>query len=116
MCILVSARLDATAAPDAPAPMISTSTGSCFILVLNSLFRHCERSKAIHRAASGGMDCFVASLLAMTGMGSGLTSYKRLVEVDPFQIESLNQGQLFRATPGLDLLFPSDGLDHGLMY
>jgi hypothetical protein len=33
MCILVSARLQATAAPDAPAPMISTSTGSV-ILVL----------------------------------------------------------------------------------
>src|SRR6516164_5304591 len=28
MCILVSARLQATAAPEAPAPMISTSTGS----------------------------------------------------------------------------------------
>ena len=28
MCILVSARLQATAAPDAPAPMISTSTFS----------------------------------------------------------------------------------------
>jgi len=26
------------------------------------LLRHCERSEAIHRAASGGMDCFVASL------------------------------------------------------
>ena len=28
--------------------------------------RHCERSEAIHRAASGDVDCFVASLLAMT--------------------------------------------------
>jgi hypothetical protein len=28
MCILVSARLHATAAPDAPEPIISTSTGS----------------------------------------------------------------------------------------
>ena len=28
--------------------------------------RHCERSEAIHGAASGAMDCFVASLLAMT--------------------------------------------------
>src|SRR6266581_1825403 len=28
ICIFVSARLHATAAPDAPAPMISTSTGS----------------------------------------------------------------------------------------
>jgi hypothetical protein len=28
--------------------------------------RHCERSEAIHCAASGQMDCFVASLLAMT--------------------------------------------------
>src|SRR6266700_6140408 len=35
MCIFVSARLQATAAPDAPAPMISTSTGS-FILVFPS--------------------------------------------------------------------------------
>jgi hypothetical protein len=28
--------------------------------------RHCERSEAIHRAARGDMDCFVAALLAMT--------------------------------------------------
>jgi hypothetical protein len=28
--------------------------------------RHCERSEAIHGTASGDMDCFVASLLAMT--------------------------------------------------
>lgn len=28
--------------------------------------RHCERSKAIHRGTRGGMDCFVALLLAMT--------------------------------------------------
>src|SRR5829696_792102 len=28
--------------------------------------RHCERSEAIHRATSGEMDCFVATLLAMT--------------------------------------------------
>jgi hypothetical protein len=28
--------------------------------------RHCERSEAIHSAASGDIDCFVASLLAMT--------------------------------------------------
>ena len=28
--------------------------------------RHCERSEAIHGAASGDMDCFVATLLAMT--------------------------------------------------
>jgi gentisate 1,2-dioxygenase len=27
--------------------------------------RHCERSEAIHRAASGGMDCFVASPCAL---------------------------------------------------
>src|SRR5271170_7960906 len=34
MCILVSARLQATAAPDAPAPIISTSTG-LFTLVFS---------------------------------------------------------------------------------
>jgi hypothetical protein len=28
--------------------------------------RHCERSEAIHLAAEGNVDCFVASLLAMT--------------------------------------------------
>ncbi len=28
--------------------------------------RHCERSEAIHLTACGGMDCFVAALLAMT--------------------------------------------------
>ena len=28
--------------------------------------RHCERSEAIHVSARGDMDCFVASLLAMT--------------------------------------------------
>ena len=40
MCILVSARLQATAAPDAPAPMISTSTGS-FMPVFPSLGAAC---------------------------------------------------------------------------
>src|SRR5882672_7039090 len=30
------------------------------------ILRHCERSEAIHLAAQGRMDCFVASLLAMT--------------------------------------------------
>src|SRR5262245_6087082 len=29
-------------------------------------FRHCERSEAIHRSARTNLDCFVASLLAMT--------------------------------------------------
>src|SRR5258707_4290899 len=52
MCILVSARLHATAAPDAPAPIIRTSTGS-FIVVpwgLLVFFRHCEErsDEAIH--------------------------------------------------------------------
>ena len=33
-------------------------------------YRHCERSEAIHFGGSGGdVDCFVASLLAMTGAG-----------------------------------------------
>ena len=40
MRILVSARLQATAAPDAPAPMIRTSTGSFIAMSQNSLFRH----------------------------------------------------------------------------
>jgi hypothetical protein len=35
---------------------------------LIGVFRHCERSEAIHGAASGEMDCFVAALLAMTSM------------------------------------------------
>jgi hypothetical protein len=33
--------------------------------------RHCERSEAIHSAARGEMDCFVAALLAMTGNDIG---------------------------------------------
>ena len=34
---------------------------------LSALYpRHCERTEAIHRAAKGKMDCFVALLLAMT--------------------------------------------------
>src|SRR6185437_9319133 len=36
------------------------------ILVPKTSVRHCERSEAIHSAACGEMDCFVASLLAMT--------------------------------------------------
>jgi hypothetical protein len=32
----------------------------------SELGRHCERSEAIHRAASEGLDGFVALLLAMT--------------------------------------------------
>jgi len=30
--------------------------------------RHCERSEAIYRPERGLMDCFVASLLAMTDL------------------------------------------------
>ena len=32
--------------------------------------RHCERSEAIQLGARGGMDCFVAALLAMTAEGA----------------------------------------------
>jgi hypothetical protein len=31
--------------------------------------RHCERSEAIHAAGGNKLDCFVASLLAMTISG-----------------------------------------------
>ena len=37
--------------------------------------RHCERSEAIHSAASREMDCFVASLLAMTNFLKGLAYF-----------------------------------------
>ena len=40
--------------------------------------RHCERSEAIHRATSGDMDCFVASLLAMTRWPSSSAVMPRL--------------------------------------
>jgi hypothetical protein len=30
--------------------------------------RHCERSEAIHRGSKESVDCFVAALLAMTGL------------------------------------------------
>lgn len=75
MCILVSARLQATAAPDAPAPMIRTSTGSClFILgpecsfIRHGFRRHCEESAATKQSilASRPDGLFPASL-AMTG-------------------------------------------------
>src|SRR5260221_13164218 len=41
-----------------------------FIAQLHNLQkdRHCERSEAIHGTAKGRVDCFVASLLAMTGL------------------------------------------------
>jgi hypothetical protein len=36
-------------------------------LLAGLVFRHCERSEAIHRSAmKKSVDCFVASLLAMT--------------------------------------------------
>jgi hypothetical protein len=38
-----------------------TSIKRVFSALRNS-FRHCERSEAIHAAASGGMDCFVVAL------------------------------------------------------
>ena len=38
------------------------------VLTSVSLARHCERSEAIHASARRKMDCFVASLLAMTGI------------------------------------------------
>src|SRR5580704_14819830 len=44
MCIFVSAKLHATAAPDAPAPMIKTSTGS-FMPVLSEPAQH-DRGRA----------------------------------------------------------------------
>jgi hypothetical protein len=40
--------------------------GSLLIQLSNSPGRHCERSEAIHSVTCGKMDCFVASLLAMT--------------------------------------------------
>ena len=37
---------------------------------------HCERSEAIHLSACGKMDCFVATLLAMTeGAGASLVGW-----------------------------------------
>ena len=33
--------------------------------------RHCERSEAIHLSPRGNMDCFVATLLAMTEKAEG---------------------------------------------
>src|SRR6476469_7912638 len=36
-----------------------------------SVDRHCERSEAIHYLYTGKMDCFVASLLAMTRVSIG---------------------------------------------
>jgi hypothetical protein len=40
----------------------------------NRKIMHCERSEAIHCATRGEMDCFVASLLAMTGMVQSLAA------------------------------------------
>ena len=37
-------------------------------MIVIAVGRHCERSEAIHHAACGTMDCFVALLLAMTGL------------------------------------------------
>jgi hypothetical protein len=38
----------------------------------DSVRRHCERSEAIQLAATRKLDCFVATLLAMTGKICGL--------------------------------------------
>src|ERR1700752_4997642 len=38
----------------------------CYCLSGNATSRHCERSEAIHSAESTKVDCFVATLLAMT--------------------------------------------------
>src|SRR3979409_2293117 len=59
MCILVSARLQATAAPDAPAPMISTSSppvslSRANILPIDSGASACIRTAA-ESQATGGM-------------------------------------------------------------
>jgi hypothetical protein len=48
-------------------------------------YRHCERSEAIHGAASGRMDCFVAALLAMTFEGNNT----RLIDVNASAIIEL---------------------------
>src|SRR6266496_3192513 len=50
MCIFVSARLQATAAPEAPAPMIRTSTGSfmpVFSAALTDGIQHDDRNLAL---------------------------------------------------------------------
>ena len=45
--------------------------------------RHCERSEAIHRATRKvSVDCFVASLLAMTEMEAAGDRYFRLGDID----------------------------------
>jgi len=50
--------------------------------------RHCERSEAIHAAACRAMDCFVASLLAMTGRNFEPHN-TRLIDVDASAIIEL---------------------------
>jgi hypothetical protein len=52
MYIFVSARLQATAAPDAPAPMISTSTGSFM-----PVFPHPAQARS--RAAGNDRNCWI---------------------------------------------------------
>src|SRR5207247_1707555 len=47
---------------------VAVDRGECEAAGLSEQYfssRHCERSEAIHSSASGGMDCFVAMLLAM---------------------------------------------------
>jgi hypothetical protein len=51
--------------------------------------RHCERSEAIHVTACGGVDCFVASLLAMTRSRTAQQSHCR-----PWEIPSCGRALL----------------------
>jgi hypothetical protein len=71
----------------------STSIKRVLSALRNSL-RHCERSEAIHAAASGGMDCFVAALLAMTATNTGahmtITVFIRY-QLDPFKRAQFEQ-------------------------
>ena len=54
------------------------------VMMAAMLPRHCERSEAIHRTAWGSMDCFVASLLAMTADRPG--AWRLSIRIGPLEL------------------------------
>jgi hypothetical protein len=84
-------------------PALLRGSGHRAILVVlendGAISRHCERSEAIH-SREGGMDCFVAALLAMT---AGPSSWPGLSRPSTSSLIRTSQDVDARDKPGHDV-------------
>src|SRR5882757_1424101 len=77
--------------------------------------RHCEEQsdEAIHASLSrrDGLLRYARN----DAEGFRTASRQRVVEVLPFWVQRFDEGKFLRAATGLDLLFPRNSVDHGLV-